>query len=114
MWSPGNQHTVTHPGDDTKAIHILKGAPDSVELRPTPTLQNLISVLQECRVLITPDGGAMHLAAAMGVFIVAMFGQSDPTRWRPWTPRAKILQSPTRTIQDISVEQVMQAHSDIP
>jgi len=109
LWSPGNSNTLTHPGDDDKAADILGLASIAVEPRPTATLQDLISVLQECRSLITPDGGAMHLAAAMGVRIVAMFGQSDPIRWRPWTPHARILQSPSHTIQDIKVKEAVNA-----
>ena len=109
LWSPGNAATPTHPGDDEKAADILGMAPSVITPQPTATLQELIGVLRECRVLLTPDGGAMHLAAAMGVRIVAMFGQSDPVRWRPWTPHAKVLQSLTQTIQDIGVEQMFQA-----
>ncbi|MBI4025902.1 MAG: glycosyltransferase family 9 protein [Verrucomicrobia bacterium] len=113
MWSPGDTSTRTHPGDDEKAADILELVPETVEPRPTGTLKDLILTLQECSVLITPDGGAMHLAAAMGSRVVAMFGQSDPVRWRPWTPCAKVLQSPTRSIEDIGVDEVMQAQAQI-
>jgi ADP-heptose:LPS heptosyltransferase len=109
LWSPGDARTPTHPGDDEKAAEILRLAPDAFAPHPTATLTELIATLKECHDLITPDGGAMHLAAAMGLRIVAMFGQSEPERWRPWTPDCRILQSPSRTIQDISVEQVLQA-----
>ncbi len=109
LWSPGDVSTLTHPGDDDKAADILGLAPDILEPRPTATLKDLTDTLKECRLLATPDGGAMHLAAAMGISIVSMFGQSDPVRWKPWTPRAKVLQSPSRTIQDISVDEVLKA-----
>lgn len=109
LWSPGDASTATHPGDDAKAADVLGLVPNIVEPRPTATLKDLTAVLSECRLLATPDGGAMHLAAAMGVRIVAMFGQSDPVRWKPWTPHAKVLQSPSRTIQDIPVDDVMNA-----
>lgn len=113
IWSPGNPQTLTHPGDDAKAAEILNLASNVLEARPTTILPELISVLKECHALITPDGGAMHLAAAMGVHIVALFGQSDPVRWRPWTDRARVLKSPTRTIQDIKVDEVMKAYLSI-
>jgi heptosyltransferase III len=108
LWSPGSETTRTHPGDDEKAAKILAEASAWLEPRPTCRLQELIQVMKECRQLVTPDGGAMHLAAAMGLHVVAMFGQSDPVRWRPWTPRAIVLQSPSRTIQNISVDQVFE------
>ncbi len=113
LWSPGNMNTLTHPGDDEKAAQIIGLAPAVFDPRPTATLNDLIQTFKECRDLITPDGGAMHLAAAMGLRIVALFGQSDPIRWRPWTPRAKVLQSSSRTIQAISVDQVIQAWKEL-
>lgn len=113
LWSPGDARTATHPGDDEKAQQLLDLASNAFEARPTASVEELIPVLQECRVLITPDGGAMHLAAAMGIRVVAFFGQSDPRRWRPWTPRAKVLQSPSESVDDISVEEVMQAYQGL-
>ena len=112
LWSPGGHDTPTHPGDDAKAAEIAALAGDAVEPSPTPSLHDLIARLAECRAMVTPDGGAMHLAAAMGVRVVAMFGQSEPSRWRPWTKRAMVLQSPTRTIEDISVQAVFKAWAD--
>ena len=113
LWSPGNEKTATHPGDDTKALDILKATSSILDPTPTSTLDELSSALQTCRYVVTPDGGAMHLASAMGVRIVSLFGQSEPSRWRPWTPHARVLQSPSRTIQDISTDQVMSAFKDL-
>lgn len=39
------------------------------------------------------DTGPMHLAAAVGAPIVALFGPTDPVRWHPWT------QSPYRVVR---------------
>ncbi len=113
LWSPGSELIRTHPGDDEKAASILGKAPDWVEARPTATLSELMSVLGECRTLVTPDGGAMHLGAAMGLNVVALFGQSDPVRWRPWTPRARVLQSSSRSVEDISVDDVERAWREV-
>lgn len=109
FWSPGDQATPTHPGDDRKAEEIVRLAGGAVTPSPTSTLQELIARLAECRLMVTPDGGAMHLAAAMGVRVVALFGQSDPTRWRPWTSRAQCLKSSSATIEDLSEDAVLAA-----
>ncbi|MDD2706417.1 MAG: glycosyltransferase family 9 protein [Verrucomicrobiae bacterium] len=109
LWSPGPANTPTHPGDDEKAAEIVRLAPEAFEACPTPRLQDLMDTLRSCDTLITPDGGAMHLAAAMGLRLVTLFGQSDPKRWRPWTPRAQVLISPTQNIADIPVEAVLKA-----
>ncbi len=42
------------------------------------TLQELIAELSECRLLLTNDTGAMHLAALLGVPVVAIFGSTEP------------------------------------
>jgi heptosyltransferase-2 len=47
------------------------------------TLPELIGVLSHTRLLLTNDSGPMHLAAAQGVPVVAVFG---PTDWRETAP----------------------------
>ena len=42
------------------------------------TLDELIDELRECRLLLTNDTGTMHLAALLGVPIVAIFGSTEP------------------------------------
>jgi ADP-heptose:LPS heptosyltransferase len=46
-------------------------------------LPSLASLLGQLDVLITSDTGPMHLAAAMGTPVVALFGPSDPKRYGP-------------------------------
>jgi heptosyltransferase II len=42
------------------------------------TLDELIHELRECRLLLTNDTGTMHLAALLGVPVVAIFGSTEP------------------------------------
>ena len=42
------------------------------------TLDELISELRSCRALLTNDTGTMHLAALVGVPVVAVFGSTEP------------------------------------
>jgi heptosyltransferase II len=42
------------------------------------TLDELIDELRQCRVLLTNDTGTMHLAALLGVPVVAIFGSTEP------------------------------------
>ena len=46
-------------------------------------LPALAGVLTLCRALVTNDSGAMHLAAAAGVSVTAVFGPTDETATRP-------------------------------
>ena len=42
------------------------------------TLDQLIDELRKCRLLLTNDTGTMHLAALLGVRVVAVFGSTEP------------------------------------
>jgi len=50
------------------------------------SLSELIGVLANLRLLVTNDSGPMHVAAALGVPVVAVFG---PTDWRETAPRGR-------------------------
>jgi len=40
------------------------------------------------------DTAPMHMAAAVGVPVIALFGPTYPENWGPWTPQAQILRHP--------------------
>jgi heptosyltransferase-2 len=42
------------------------------------TLDQLIDELHACRLLLTNDTGTMHLAALLGIPVVAIFGSTEP------------------------------------
>ncbi len=61
-----------------------------VDLVGRADIPTLAAVLERLSLFITGDTGPMHLAAAVGTPIVAIFGPSDPLRWGPlaWRPLA--------------------------
>lgn len=75
----------------------------------TPDLERYMQDLAESRTVITPDGGMAHIAAAFGKPCVVLFGNVDPPVWRPYTPRAAVLQAPTRRVADLSVSEILEA-----
>lgn len=54
-------------------------------------LITLASVLDRLDLFVTGDTGPMHLAAAVGTPIVAVFGPSDPVRYAPRGPNDRIV-----------------------
>ncbi len=54
-----------------------------VNLIGQTTLEQLIDELRECQLLLTNDTGTMHLAALLGVPVVAVFGSTEPSLTGP-------------------------------
>jgi lipopolysaccharide heptosyltransferase II len=90
------------------AAIVLTGAPEDrsivqyVRSRLPPDIQvvdvggmldvvTLAAVLECLVVLVTGDTGPMHLAAAVGTPVVAVFGPSDPGRYAPLGSASKIV-----------------------
>jgi heptosyltransferase-2 len=55
------------------------------------TLREFIDLAAACRVFITNDSGAMHVASALGVPTVTVFGATDDTTTGPTGPLARIV-----------------------
>jgi len=62
-----------------------------IELPPDVDLVTLAAVLERLSLFITGDTGPMHLAAAVGTPVLAIFGPSLPTRYAPLSPRSRIV-----------------------
>jgi ADP-heptose:LPS heptosyltransferase len=114
FWSPGDEDNPLHPGDDRKAARIIeatKGLP--VYPFPTGTLKELIAGLSLCQRTVCSDGGAMHIAAALGKPIVCFFGNSDASVWYPWGVPHRLLQKPTADVKDIGVDEALAAYEEL-
>ena len=58
------------------------------------SLGELVGVLSRLRLLLTNDSGPMHLAAALGVPVVAVFGPTDWRETRPVGQRHRLVREP--------------------
>ncbi|MBT4731583.1 glycosyltransferase family 9 protein [Candidatus Woesearchaeota archaeon] len=113
FWSPGSRDNPKHPGDDENAIELIKLCKNlPVNLYPetwreSNTLQELIDGLSLCDYVVTPDGGAMHISAALQKPIVCFFGDVDIQHWYPWGVKYKLLQAKSYRVKDISIDQAV-------
>lgn len=114
FWSPGAQDDPRHPGDDDKAARLVAAATGvPVKAVRTTTLPELARGLAACDAFVGADGGAMHVAAALGKPVVALFGDSDATLWRPWGVPHRVLQPASRDVADVSVQEVRAAFAEL-
>ncbi|MEO7403165.1 MAG: glycosyltransferase family 9 protein, partial [Burkholderiales bacterium] len=105
FWAPGDASNPQHPGDDAKAQALLSlVAALPVFGWPTTNLRDLIGGIAICDRMVMADGGAMHIAAGLGKPILALFGDSDARRWRPWGVPYELLQSASRNVDEITSE----------
>jgi heptosyltransferase-3 len=114
FWAPGAQDDARHPGDDEKARRIAAALGGiEVEAVPTRTLKGLIDALAGCDAMVCSDGGAMHLAAALGKPIVCFFGDSPAAEWHPLGVPYRLLQPPSLDAADVSVATALAAFESL-
>ena len=81
------------PQDGAIVNRVKSDLPPSqvVDVSHLTDLLAVAAVLERCDVMITGDTGPMHLAAAVGTPIVAVFGPSDPRRYAPRGPSDRVV-----------------------
>jgi heptosyltransferase III len=110
FWAPGGESDRRHPGDDAKAARVLAGCGGlPIEAANTPTVKALIDGLAACDLLVCSDGGAMHLAAALGKPIVCFFGDSPASEWHPLGVPYRLLQPRSLDAADVTVAEAARA-----
>jgi heptosyltransferase-1 len=58
------------------------------------SISELIALTRRASLFVGGDTGPMHLAAALGVPVVALFGPTRPDRNGPYATRSVVLRSP--------------------
>lgn len=80
---------VGAPADRETARAIESSLPRGVplvDLTGRTTLRDLVGVLARCAAFVSNDSGAMHVAAALGVPLTAIFGPTDERETAPAGP----------------------------
>jgi len=64
----------------------------ALDLTGKTEIAELPALLSRCTAFVGNDSGAMHVAAAVGLPVIAVFGPTDPHGTAPVTPRCTIVQ----------------------
>jgi heptosyltransferase-1 len=80
------------PGEEQLARDVERAA-NGLAIAMPATVSELIALCRCARICIGGDTGPLHLAAAVGVPVIALFGPTDPARNRPYGNRAIVLRS---------------------
>jgi heptosyltransferase I len=93
LQAQGFQVAVTGSAADRELVAALvqQSRAPLVNLAGRTSLAALAAVLRRARLAVTTDTGAMHLAAALGTPVVALFGPTAPWRTGPFGPGHRVV-----------------------
>lgn len=84
--------------------------PRAYVLAGRTTLAEYIELASTCSVYLTNDSGPMHVAGALGIPTVAVFGATDHIATGPSGPRARIVREPVECSPCLRRECPLQEH----
>jgi heptosyltransferase-3 len=81
------------PGEEAIVGQVAKDIPKT-SIMFGLKIPELAELIRGARLYIGNDSGPMHLAAAVGTPIVAIWGSSNSRRWHPWGVEYRVVQNP--------------------
>ncbi len=82
------------PGETTLAEWVQATCSIAKPVVFSASVAALIALLRRAALMVAPDTGPLHLAAALGVPTVGLFGPTDPARNGPVGPRVWVIRDP--------------------
>jgi heptosyltransferase-2 len=89
----GSAKDQTHCQRIIEHLRFILNADEQAQVRQLAgltTLPQAMALIQQAQGLVCNDSGPMHLAAALGTPVHAVFGSSSPTHTPPLSPRATV------------------------
>ena len=74
------------PGEEALAQTVVEASRGAATLAPATTMIDVFGVAQGAALMVSGDTGPLHMAAAVGTPIVALFGPTLVERNGPWSP----------------------------
>ena len=119
LYTEYNYKTMIFGGKDEQEIKIriydlMQNKPVIVEQY---SLKQTAALISRCSKFITNDSGLMHIAVAVDVPVIALFGPSDPGRTAPYGKKHKVVRlgidcSPCWSIKNLGVGNVNCKYND--
>lgn len=112
------------PGEEGLAREV-EDASGGTARRISCSISELVAFTRRARVFIGGDTGPLHLAAALKIPVVAIFGPTDPARNGPYGTRSVVLRNlasktsharsphPDQAMLEIGVDEVVRAARDL-
>jgi ADP-heptose:LPS heptosyltransferase len=111
------------PGEQDLAAAVANASEGAAEIAPPTSIPDIIGIARHARVMVSGDTGPLHIAAAVGTPVVALFGPTLAARNGPWSPHDAVVsrtgqcsclyerrcRKGTPCIEDIGVDEVVSA-----
>jgi heptosyltransferase-1 len=81
------------PGEE-ELVRVAEAASEGTARAMSCTISELIALTRRARLFIGGDTGPLHLAAALRVPVLGIYGPTDPARNGPYGTRSIVLRSP--------------------
>ncbi|HXV14361.1 MAG TPA: glycosyltransferase family 9 protein [Candidatus Krumholzibacteria bacterium] len=72
-------------------------------------ITDVAALLQRADLVVCNDTGVMHVAAAAGARVLAVFGPTDPFRWAPRCKNLRVVRAPGGNLRALTPEAVSKA-----
>jgi ADP-heptose:LPS heptosyltransferase len=95
------------PMDEDELSRVIPRLTTHAEVLRNQPIRHVAAVLRGLDLYITNDTGLMHVAGAVGIPVLSLFGPTDPQQWAPIGPRNRSIQTESHIIGDIPVSRVL-------
>ncbi|MEO5760966.1 MAG: glycosyltransferase family 9 protein [Vicinamibacteria bacterium] len=79
------------PGEEALADAVVSASNSTAKRAPKTSILDLAALAKASRLFLAADTGPLHIAAAMGAPLVAVFGPTDPARNGPWSAQDEVV-----------------------
>ena len=101
------------PADEETVAGVLERLDAAVGVVRDQPVTTIARVVGGAGVYFGVDSGVTHLAAALGVPTVAVFGPTDPAIWAPRGRHVRVVAGPQKTTASVSVDSPLAASADL-
>ena len=74
------------PGEESIAGGVVSASGGAAVMAPPTRVTDIVAIARTASLFISGDTGPLHIAAAVGTPLVALFGPTDPARNGPFAP----------------------------
>lgn len=101
------------PAEEPLARGIAHGMRSQPLVPPPTSIPDMVALLRRTALVVGGDTGPVHVAAALGVATLGLYGPTSGLRNGPYGPRTAFVQSPSGRMEDIAVEAVLRAAEEL-